>query len=253
MNAQSTSGDSPGVRVLGRAFLVLFVLLCIAALVGYFGWSGRPAHWADQQARIQAMPQPQREQVSEALMNRLLNQWSQSPPNATTIEELIGQRNTLEIPFEELNIWLAEEGIELLTEVDIKMPRSVKGAMIDSPGDGLLRITCDLDNGKIQQVVSMSFDIAVAEDGTVTSTLQSAAAGRLPLPTQAAVDLIAQRGDAGARLLALMQGTPVGPVDIPIDPSKDGLRDGRLVGLQVREDALIVTRETVRREKTNNH
>lgn len=238
-----------GVRVLGIGFLVIFLLLSGAALIAYFGWQGKPAYWKAQQERIAMLSSQERADRSEALVNTLLHQWSEGPADATTIDQLIGHRTTLEIPYEELNVWLAEEGIGLMEQVGVKMPKMVKGAMVDSPGGGLLRVSCDLDNGQMQQVVALTFDIAVADDGTVTSKLKEATAGRLPLPTETAIDLIAKRGDKQGRMVRMMKGEPVGPIDLPIDPSADGLRDGRLVGLEVRGDALVVTRESVRREK----
>ena len=102
---------------------------------------------------------------------------------------------------------------------------------------------------QVKQVIALSFAVTIAEDGNLTSTLKQATAGKLPLPVGAAIDIVASQADEGI-LLDLMQGKPVPPVQLPIDASKDGLRDGRLVGIEVREDALVITRETVRR--TNN-
>lgn len=242
-----------GVRILGFAFVGLFVLLCIGALVAYLGLSGKPDHWNAQQQRIAGMNPQEREAISEAMLHHVLDKWSEGPKHATSIEDLIGQRTTLTIPYEDLNIWLAEEGISLLEEVGIRMPRSVKGTMVDSAGNGLLRISCDVKSRRIQQVVALTFDIKVANDGTIQSRLVSASAGLLPLPRESAVDLIAKRADNKDGLMYdLMQGNPVPPIELPIDPTEDGLRDGRLVGLEVREDAMVVTRETVRRKQANN-
>jgi len=140
--------------------------------------------------------------------------------------------------------------------------------MIDSPGNGLLRVSTELAANGIRQVVSMSFEVDIAGDGTVTSTIKQATAGRIRLPTAAAIRLVARHthrdggaqqrgqktpGEAGnnprGALVDLMRGRPVAPIQLPIDPTQDGLRDGRLVGLEVREDALLVTRETVRRDR----
>ena len=252
MSDDSTAKRSRGVRVLGFAFAIVFALLCIAALIGYFGWQGKPAYWTEQQERISTMSSQQRQAVSESLRNRLLTEWS-DPGDKTPVtqDDLFDHRNKIEIAYEDLNVWIAEEGTKLLEDVGIKMPKSVKGAMVDSPGDGLLRISCDIEKGEMKQVIAMSFAISVAEDGTLTSKLEGATAGRLPLPTQTAIDLIASRADDKGIMLDLMQGTPVEPIELPIDPSDDGVRDGRLVGLEVRDDALVITRETVRRNPSN--
>ncbi|MGB0768962.1 MAG: hypothetical protein ACPGYV_14785, partial [Phycisphaeraceae bacterium] len=162
---------------------------------------------------------------------------------------LFGHRKTIEIPYDDLNVWIANEGTQLLEEIGVDLPRSVKGAMVDAPRDGVVRISFEIDGRNSEQVLTLSFAIAVGDDGTVTSELVGATAGRMPLPTQTAIDLIAARADGHTTLIDLMTGQPVAPVDVPIDPSKDGVRDGRLVGLTVRTDALVVTRETIERQQ----
>lgn len=260
--ATQTNRSRRGPRRLAIAFAVLFALVCISGVVAFLGFSGRPGHWTEQQARIESLSPTEREAVSEALMNRLLTQWSESRGEITTPDDLIGQRTDLVIPYDQLNIWLAEEGIDLLASVGIQLPRSVRGVMVDSPGDGRLRVSCDVQTRRFDQVVALVFDIRVDDDGTVTSELTQASTGRLPLPTAKAIDMIAKRSasrsdssqnaDTANRLLHLMNGTPTGPIDVPIDPTRDGLRDGRLVGLDIRNDALVVTRETVRRSRSES-
>ncbi|MEM9345012.1 MAG: hypothetical protein AAGB26_00200 [Planctomycetota bacterium] len=238
-----------GVRVLGLSFAALLVLLFTITSIIYLRWQSKPEHWEQEQLRLAELPEVQQEAISESLRNRLLTQWS-DPGEKTPVTEadLFGQRRTIEIPYAELNTWIKTEGIELLREVDIEVPESTPTAMIDSPGDGLLRISFEVDREEIQQVVTLSFVMSITEDGKLTSTLKRASAGRLPLPVSAAIELVASQTDRGD-LLDLMRGNPVGPIEFPIDPSKDGLRDGRLVGLEVRENALLITRETVRRTR----
>lgn len=240
---------SRGVRVLGLAFAALFVLLCGVALIVYLGVHGKPAHWEEEQARRAAVPDAQREVISTSLRNRLLKQWS-DPGEKTPLTEadLFGHRRVIEIPYDELNTWIHTEGLSLLAEIDVEVPDSATTAMVDSPGDGLLRISFEVALENARQVIALSFSITIAEDGTLTSTLKQATAGKLPLPVDTAIDIVASQADDGI-LLDLMRGNPVPPIELPIDASKDGLRDGRLVGLDVRKDALVVTRETVRRVK----
>jgi len=236
-----------GVRVLGLAFAALFVLLCVLALVVYLGFHGKPAHWEQEQQRLAELPEADRQAISESLRNRLLRQWS-DPGEKTPVTEadLFGHRQRIEIPFDELNTWIQTEGLELLEAIDVEVPETATTAMIDSPGEGLLRISFEVKTQRVRQVVTLSFAVNVAKDGTLTSTLERATAGNLSLPVNAAIDIVASQSDEG-RLLDLMQGKAIPPIELPIDPSKDGVRDGRIVALEVTEDALIVTRETVRR------
>jgi len=236
-------------HVLGAGALSVLLFLSIFGLYTYFSLRSAPAYWNAQQRRITELPHEERNNISQSLRNQLLTQWSSGPSNPTSADDLIGHRATLLIPFEELNIWLSEEGIGLLSGVGVQLPMGVKAAMVDNAGPGQLRVTCDLINGKIRQVVSLTFEITINEDATVSSRLVNASAGRIALPTQTAIDLMAGLDSGNTLMLDMMQGKTVPPIDIPIDPSEDGLRDGRLVGLEVRDDAIVITRETVRRHR----
>lgn len=243
MTDASASKRKRGVRVLGLSFLTLFIGLCLSAVIAYFVYNGRPGYWQQQQARIDAMSQTERQAVSESLHARVANGWTAADNDWPATEaDLYGHRSTIEIPYEDLNVWLAEEGIGLLTQIGIKLPKSVKAAMVDSAGDGLLRISCDIERKQRRQIIALTFEVKVSDDGQITSTLKGATAGRLPMPTKVATDLIAQRGDGEGLMVGLTQGKPVGPLELPIDKA----RSGRLIALEVRDDALVVTRETVK-------
>jgi hypothetical protein len=247
--SSTAANRSRGVRVLGLLFAALFVLLCVAALIAYLGFQGKPEHWEAEQNRIAELPEANRLSMSESLRNRLLRQWS-DPGEKTPVTEvdLFGHRQRIEIQFDELNTWIKTEGLELLEAIEIQVPESATTAMVDSPGGGLLRISFEVTTEDIRQVITLSFAITVAEDGTLTSTLKQASAGKLPLPVSTAISIIASQADDGI-LLDLMRGDPIAPIELPIDPSKDGVRDGRIVALEVTDAALIITRETVQRQK----
>lgn len=248
MSSTTAASRSRGVRVLGLSFAALFVLLCGTALLVHLGWQGRPAHWDNEQQRLAELSETQRDAISESLRNRLLTQWSDYGDTIPTRpDDLFGHQRKIEIPFKELNTWIKTEGLELLAEIDVEVPETATSAMIDSPGDGLLRISFEVTTQQVQQVVTLSFAVDVASDGTLTSTLKRATAGKLPLPVSAAIEIVASQADEGI-LLDLMQGTPIAAIELPIDTSDTG-RDGRLVGLEVTEESLIITRMTVRRNK----
>lgn len=248
MNPPTAAKRSRGRRVLGLVFALLLVLLCLLGLLVGLGWHGRPAHWDHEQARLAALPNEQRQAISESLRNRLLKQWSDFG-NAlpTTPDELFGHERTIEIPFDDLNTWIQIEGIDLLTKIGVEVPKTATTAMIDSPGGGLLRISFEITDQGLEQVVTLSFAVTIDEqDGTLTSTLKQATAGKLPLPVTTAIGIIASQANEGI-LIDLMQGTPIDPIQLPIDASDTG-RDGRLIGLEVTETALVITRLTVPRE-----
>ena len=245
--SETAAKRSRGVRVLGLCFAALFVLLCSAALLIHLGWNSRPLHWEQERRRVAELSDAQREAVSESLRNRLLKQWSDPGEKTPTTEaDLFGHRRTIEIPYDELNTWVQAEGVGLLEEVGVNIPDEATTTMIDSPGNGLLRISFQIIIDDVEQVVALSFAVTIADDGILTSTLEEATVGRLPMPVNTAIDIVAGQVESGD-LLDLMQGNPIDPIELPIDVSDTG-RDGRLVGLEVREDTMIITRETVRRK-----
>lgn len=251
MSSAAADKRRNGVRVLSLAFASLFAVLALAAAVMYVGWHQNPLHWEQEQLRLAAISDVEREAISESFRNQLMTQWSDPGSKVPlTQADLFGQRSTIEIPYAALNTWIESEGVTLLSHVGIKIPESAPTAMIDSPGKGLLRVSFELINEGVRQVIALSFRVRIEGDGTLTSKLIQATIGRLPLPVDTALRMIAQQSD-GAALLDLMQGKPLPPVVIPIDPGRDGLRDGRLIDLDVREDALWITRETIRRQSAN--
>lgn len=240
---------SRGVRVLGTGFVVLFVVLCLIALLIYLGWHGKPSHWENEQARLAALTEAQQKAISESFRNQLMTQWS-DPGDKTPVtqDELFGHRQRIVIPYADLNTWIKTEGVTLLSEIGVEVPNTAASAMVDSPGGGLVRISFELPIDDVQQVIALSFAIQIADDGTLVSTLERATAGRMPLPVDTAIGVVQRQADEGI-LLDLMLGNPIDPIELPIDPTEDGLRDGRLVGLEVNQDAMVITRETVRRNK----
>ena len=245
----SSDKRSRGVRVLSLAFASLFILLAITAVILYLGFHGTPEHWSQEQSRIATLSDDQQQATSQSFRNRFITLWA-NPGDKTPVTEddLFGHRQAIEVPFNDLNTWIKAEGVELLSEIGIKVPKSAASAMVDSPGDGLIRVSVQVTIERVPQIITLSFAVNIAEDGTLTSTLKHATAGKLPLPVDTAISLVASKTDE-QRLLDLMQGNPIPPIEMPIDPSEDGVRDGRIVGLEVTDNALTLTRETVRRKK----
>lgn len=243
MNTSGQPANRRGVRVLGIAFLVVFLLLSAAALLIYLGWQGRPSHWTDMQEDIAKLSEDQKQVISDALRNKVINAWTNADAGLVPPEQELGKKRTIEIPYKDLNVWLAHDGVGQLNSLGIELPKSVKTAMVDAPKPGLLRISCELDGEGVNQVVALTFKISVADDGTVTSELAGATAGRLPVPTSMVVDQIAKRG--GGEMSGLLSGKPTGP----LDHGTGNTLAGRLVGLDIQQDKLVVTRKIVRSKK----
>lgn len=251
MSSPIVASQRPGVRVLGLGFGLLLALLCAAAVVVYLGWYGRPAHWDHEQQRLAELTDEQRQAISESLRNRLITQWSSfGDRDPFKGADPFGQETTIEIPFDQLNTWIQTEGIDLLAEIGVKVPKTATTAMIDSPGDRLLRISFEATTQGVKQVITLSFAVAIEKDGKLTSTLMQTTAGKLPLPVGTAIELVASQAEEGV-LLDLMRGTPIDPVQLPIDASESG-RDGRIIGLEVTETAMILTRQTVARKQNRD-
>lgn len=253
------------VKPLGIAAAV--VLLVVGAVAGYLYQRAHaaPEQWQKEQARITAMDASQKRAVAERLRNRLITEWGSAEPSAEFLDtdsgSAIGQRRRFAIPYDELNVWLHVEGRSLLQALGIVLPQRVQHAMVQGTAEGNLvfAIEDDPDGGSSGgggggggRVYTMTFDIDVAEDGTITSTLVSARAGRLSIPKDAATQLLTATSNTtangGSLLNDLLTGKPVPPLDLTIDPGERGHRNGRIVGLEIDEEQIIVTRQTVRRE-----
>ena len=237
------------------------VLLVVGAVAGYLYQRAHaaPEQWQSEQARIIAMAPSQQKAVAERLRNRLITEWGSAEPSAEFLDtdsgSDIGQRRRFAIPYDELNVWLHVEGRSLLQALGIVLPERVQHAMVQGTAEGNLVFAIEDDPGGGSgggRVYTMTFDIDVAEDGTITSTLVSAQAGRLSIPNDAATQLLTATStttaNGGSLLNDLLTGKPVPPLDLTIDPGERGHRNGRIVGLEIDEEQIIVTRQTVRRE-----
>ena len=191
----STSNKrSRGIRVLGLAFAVLLVLLCIAAFVAW-RFQGTPDHWKREQARLADLSDAQQQATSQSFRNQFITLWG-NPGDKTpaTEADLFGHRQEIKVPYTELNTWIKAEGVAMLTEFGVKVPKSASALMVDSPGDDLLRVSFEILYKGAPQIISLSFDLSIASDGTLTSTLKQATAGKMPLPVGTAIDLSVSLG-----------------------------------------------------------
>ncbi|MEM1354200.1 MAG: hypothetical protein AAGC44_10780 [Planctomycetota bacterium] len=241
-----------------RAAITLMALVLVAVLItGYLYQraGAAPEMWTKERSRISAMAPSQQQTVTERLRNRLINEWTAAEPSSEFIKtdsgSIFGQRRRFAIPYNELNVWLHVEGRALLENLGITLPARVQHAMVSGTADGNLVFAVEDDPGSGGRVYTLTFKIDIADDGTVTSRLISAEAGRLSLPPETAARLLASSNstspDVENLLNDMMTGNPVPPRDLTIDPGAEGARDGRIVGLEVDEQQIIVTRQTVRR------
>lgn len=255
MNEQAAPRKRRWLKRLGLSAGLSVIFLGCLGLYAYSRWNSKPEMWSQERERIARMGSDQKEAMAESLRNRLLTEWaytehSEEIFNGKT-DSLLGQRRTFAIPYDQLNVWLDVEGRSLLEGVGIGLPERVRHVLIRGTDDGLLVLSFEDRPDGNGRVYSFTFNISIAGDGMVTSELVEAKAGRLSIPTDAAAGLISSTsttGRGGPNLLdALLTGKPVRLQDIPIDPGEDGMRDGRIVGLEITPEAILVTRETVAR------
>lgn len=243
--------------------LILGGLLLITAVYAgskYRQWKTQPDYWADNGRMLAAIPADEKRQRSDALLGRLGEEWSafgtpdpqdliDSPDPAS---QVLGDARTIVIPYEDLNIMLEVEAPAMLASQGAPLPEAVKGMMVTSDGKGQLIVAFEYDGPEMHQVFSMTMRLNATPEGIITSTLVSARGGRLTLPRDRALRTLADivggdRAIGEIKLMKLFTGEPFGPMDVPIDPGDDGVRNGRITGIDVREDALHITRTTVPR------
>ena len=144
------------------------------------------------------------------------------------------------------------DGTTRLTSQGAPLPDAFKGMMVTSDGDGRLIVAFEYD-GDVHQVFSLTLEIEVNDRGKITSRLTRARGGELSLPRDTALERIAEiiggeRAVGEIKLMKLFTGQPFGPMDLPIDPGEGGVRNGRITGIEVQDDALHITRLTVARK-----
>lgn len=243
--------------------LILGGLLLIAVVYGgskYRQWRSEPGYWADNGKMLAAIPQDEKRQRSDALIGRLGQEWSafgaadtqaliESPDAA---EQVLGDERTIVIPFEDLNIMLEVEAPAMLASQGAPLPDAIKGMMVTSDGGGRLIVAFEYDGPEVHQVFSVTLALSATAEGIITSTLVSARGGEMSLPRDRALRALADivggdRAVGEIKLMKLFTGEPFGPMDVPIDPGDDGVRNGRITGIEVRDEAIHITRTTVPR------
>lgn len=250
-------------RRLFGLFLLGFLLVAGTMLaVKYRQWRATPSYWEDYAQQLKAMPDQQKREVAESFRNRLLEQWNAPDAGATpealieamrNDDDLVGETRTITIPYNEFNIWLEAEARGVMEDRGTPLPPTVRQAMVTSDGHGHLILAIDYRSKDVNQVFSFVLDIDINADAQVISRVVEVRGGRLELPRDSAVSMVREQlaregAGGGDAILKLLTGEPFGPVDIPLDPSAEGVRDGRIVGIAINDDALQLTRTTVRRQ-----
>ncbi len=243
--------------------LVLGGLVLIAVVYAgakYRQWKATPEYWADNGRMLAAIPDDEKRQRSDALIGRLGEEWSAfgTPDPQELIDapdpasRVLGDERTIVIPYEDLNIMLEVEAPAMLASQGAPLPDAVKGMMVTSDGRGQLIVAFEYDGPEVQQVFSLTMRLHATPEGIITSSLVSARGGRLTLPRDRALRTLADivggdRAIGDIKLMKLFTGEPFGPMDVPIDPGDNGVRNGRITGIDVRADALHITRTAVPR------
>ncbi|MEM9753388.1 MAG: hypothetical protein AAF916_08380 [Planctomycetota bacterium] len=190
--------------------LVLLVVLVIGYVL-YRQWTAVPTLFRDADARLRAIPEPERLELARQIEMRLPGQVS------GRIEPGTDGRRTLVATFEELNAWLNLRLEPYLKNQGIDWPQGV-GAVLVAERAGELVLAADVDLPQLRQIVSVSFeliDLSPTDGSTEPGSEADAApesedgphwairvsgvkAGNVPLPRGQLAELIRdQLGSAG--------------------------------------------------------
>jgi len=241
--------------------LIVLMIVGVYAGVKYRQWSTRPDHWERNREMLAMLPDEQKRERASSFMGRITEEWTAF--GEATAQELIespdaagrvlGDERVIVIPFDDLNIMLEMEMPSILASQGAPVPDAFKGMMATSDGDGRLVVAFEYDGPELHQVFSITLEINVDARGRITSRMARATGGELALPRDQALERIAEivggeREVGEIRLMKLFTGEPFGPMDLPIDPGEGGVRNGRITGIQITDDALHITRLTVARK-----
>ncbi|MEM8783340.1 MAG: hypothetical protein AAGE65_10865 [Planctomycetota bacterium] len=182
---------------------VLLVLLglTIGGYALYRQWTAVPAVFADADAKLRAIPEPQRLELARQIEMRLPSQYSRR------IEPGTDGSRTLDATFEELNAWLNLRLEPYLKNQGIAWPQGV-GAVLVAERDGRLVLAADVDLPQLRQIVSVSFELLEVAPPSPEGSAETqwavrvagVRAGNVPLPRAQLAGLIRdQLGDAAQR------------------------------------------------------
>jgi hypothetical protein len=224
-----------------RVFLILLVLLLLVTLGGYGlfrQWTAVPDLFADADARLRAIPEPQRLELARQIEMRVPTQVSRRlQPDED------GSRR-LEASFEEINAWLNLRLEKYLNNQGIAWPEGVNAVLV-AEQDGQLVVAADVDLPQLRQIVSVFFEIVEVDPERVAQDSQDAdadadppslairiariTAGRVPLPRARLAALVreqlgpaAQREDLAELLDALATDQAVPIPELKIDAVRRG-------------------------------
>ncbi|MFI4860737.1 MAG: hypothetical protein ACIAXF_08670 [Phycisphaerales bacterium JB063] len=248
-------------RYAALAVLVLLLGGLVFAGFKYTQWTAEPSYWQENSKMLAMLPAEQKRERADTFLGRFGKEWSafgeaqstqdliESPDAA---DRVLGDTRTIIIPYDDLNILLEVELPAILESQGMPLPDSVKGIMVTSDGRGRIIVAFEYDAPKLKQVFSLTLEVSATPAGIITSNLVAARGGELTLPRAQALDRIGEiiGGDrewGEIRLMKLFTGQPFGPMDVPIDPGDDGIRNGRITGIEVHDDAIHLTRTTVAR------
>ena len=162
---------------------------------------------------------------------------SSSASAGEVIDPLAPREMTIDLSFEELNSWLAVKFEDWCANQGIAIPSQCSDFTLWSEGDSLV-LAFEAAASDLTGVVSLVMDVEVIDETQCRLAVVSARGGEMPIPAER---LLAHFGedydpDMMEKLTAAFDGLTFEPVW-----RMDKARRGRLLGLEVKPDGLVVT------------
>lgn len=223
-----------------RQLVTRIVLGVIAAfiLIGLFfvwRWTSTPGYWRDNQTKMQ-------QQVDQ--LPQLANQFESKMLGDASMLDTEGNVDQLIVPYDLANAWLRTKFPKWMANQGYTIPPPFSDFMIASQ-DAMPVVAFRLKTPEIDQVISMRFAVDINGDQAHVR-LYDSSAGQMGIPLKSVVEHLQNKLPAYNidPLIKLMRGITFEPVRK--HPGHDD-RDIRLIGIEPRENELVLTFRAQRR------
>ncbi|MCC6579847.1 MAG: hypothetical protein IT440_05350 [Phycisphaeraceae bacterium] len=180
------------------------LLIFLAGLWITWKWRSRPAYWDRNQGFLAQTDSDTVRQLADDVERRLLDLVMDAQP---------GRVAKLTLSREQINAWMAQRMTAWAANQGYILPPQLGGYMVNLE-EGQIVLAFEHDNGSVNQIVSLRFELMMESAGGLHAHLTQLRAGDLPIPSSWLVDRVRSMGDQGqAQVVAkLMEGVTFDPV-----------------------------------------
>jgi len=217
--------------LLGVLLVVLGVFVARAVVL----LGSTPDYWQDNQAFLEATPEPELAQIAKRVESRLPSEWSRPIGDGDGVR-------TIRINFDEVNAWLVMRLPSFLKNQNLAMPESI-GQVMFTQRSGELVLAFDYESEEFgSRIASVFFKFQQRDNQPVMVGIRTVRAGEQWLPTRYLFDPIRhqprlQDPQAQANITAIIKGQAVALPALPVDRH----RQATVLGIDIQPEGIDLT------------